>query len=103
MHFFLNIIGTQSCLTGKTSLSWVLPLRATKPGKLLETIGMGITYCAAGHTNRCHSYFSTTERRILQQMAMAPQYNRGLSVVDVFILPLFIFRTVFILRALLES
>ena len=33
----------QSCLTGAIYLSWVLPPRAIKPGKPLETVGMGIS------------------------------------------------------------
>ena len=42
------VIGTQSCLTGITSLPWVQLPRATKPGKPQGTVGMGIIQCAVG-------------------------------------------------------
>ena len=70
-----NTFGTKSCLTGITSLSWVLPPTATKPGKPLDTVGMGITQravcqhrCTSKHTNKFHWYFSPAERRTLQHI-----------------------------------
>ena len=36
--------------------------------------------CKSTHTNRSHWYFCTAEKRTLQHMAMAPRFNRGLSV-----------------------
>ena len=36
--------------------------------------------CTNTHTNRSHWYFCIVESRTLQHMAMAPRFNRGLSV-----------------------
>ena len=41
---FLKVnIKFQSCLTDEIYLSWVNPPKAAKPGKTLETVGMGIS------------------------------------------------------------